>query len=72
VRHERYARRESNTEVSLYLIDGGGHTWPGGPQYLPTSIVGNTTRAFDATETIIQFLLRYSLADRGPCRVESS
>ncbi len=28
------------SEAVLYAIEGGGHTWPGGPQYLPPSIAG--------------------------------
>jgi len=36
----RVIRKEYNngvdgTEVILYVVDGGGHTWPGGLQYLP-------------------------------------
>lgn len=30
-------------------VRGAGHTWPGGPQYLPVALVGGTTRDFDAT-----------------------
>lgn len=41
--------------VLLYAIQGGGHTWPGGAQYLPASIVGATTRAIDARELMWDF-----------------
>jgi polyhydroxybutyrate depolymerase len=47
------------TEVIFYRIDNGGHTWPGGNQYLSKSIVGPTTRAFDASEVIAQFFLTH-------------
>lgn len=30
-------------------IHGGGHTWPGGPQYLPVEQVGRASRAIDAS-----------------------
>lgn len=39
----------------LYKIQGGGHTWPGGKQYLPKSLIGNTNRDFNACEVIWDF-----------------
>jgi polyhydroxybutyrate depolymerase len=39
--------------VSLHRIEGGGHTWPGGPQYLPQHIVGAVSH-LDATGIILQ------------------
>ena len=41
--------------VRKLSIEGGGHTWPGGPQYLPQSIIGRTSRDIDATPTIWEF-----------------
>ena len=38
--------------VTLYRIDGGGHGWPGGPQFLPVlpaRIIGQIPRHLDAT-----------------------
>jgi poly(3-hydroxybutyrate) depolymerase len=35
--------------VELYRIDGGGHGWPGGPQFLPARVIGPIPRAQDAT-----------------------
>ena len=49
----------ASTEVVLYQIDNGGHTWPGGKQYLPKPVVGATSRAFDASELIAQFFLAH-------------
>ena len=37
-------------EVRLYAVHGGGHTWPGGLQYLPVRWVGRTARDFSASE----------------------
>jgi polyhydroxybutyrate depolymerase len=48
------------SEVVFYRIDDGGHTWPGGKQYLPQAIIGHTTRAFDASEVIAQFFLTHA------------
>ena len=49
-----------STEVVFYQIENGGHTWPGGKQYLPRAIIGPTTRAFDASEAIAQFFLAHA------------
>jgi polyhydroxybutyrate depolymerase len=46
---------KEGTVVALYRIDGGGHTWPGGSQYLPKAIIGGTCRDFDATKVIWDF-----------------
>lgn len=43
------------TDVELLAIEGGGHTWPGGTQYLPERIIGRVSRELDATSRIWQF-----------------
>ncbi len=43
--------------VRVYSIEGGGHAWPGGEQYLPRFIVGRTTRQIDASAIIVRFVL---------------
>lgn len=43
------------TEVWLYVEQGAGHTWPGGPQYMPKLLVGSVCRDFDASEAIWSF-----------------
>lgn len=43
------------TEVVFYQIVGGGHTWPGGSQYLPERLIGKVSREIDATEVIWEF-----------------
>ncbi len=50
----------ASTEVVKYQIDNGGHTWPGGKQYLPKAIIGPTTRALDGSEAIAQFFLAHA------------
>lgn len=42
-------------DLVYYEVKGGGHTWPGGPQYLPVKIVGRTCRDFNASEKIWEF-----------------
>ena len=49
-----YARC-AGAPVRLLRVDGGGHTWPGGAQYLPVAWIGHTNRDIDATETIWRF-----------------
>ena len=41
--------------VILYRIVGGGHGWPGGPQYMPASLVGKVSRHLDATGILLDF-----------------
>jgi polyhydroxybutyrate depolymerase len=51
----------SRSDLVFYRVDGAGHTWPGGSQYLPRFIIGSTTRTFDASEVIWAFLSAHSL-----------
>ena len=61
VTRETYAGCRDNVEVVYYLIQGGGHTWPGGPQYLPENIIGNTNRDFNATTIIWEFFKKHPM-----------
>jgi polyhydroxybutyrate depolymerase len=46
------------TAVTLYAVNGGGHSWPGG--YQPRlRILGRTTRDLSATRTIAAFFLAH-------------
>jgi len=60
VTRKHYTGGAEGTEVILYSIDGGGHTWPGGVQYLPAWIIGRTSRDLDANEVIWQFFKKHS------------
>jgi polyhydroxybutyrate depolymerase len=53
VRARRWAGCKDGREVVLYTIEGGGHTWPGGPPV--GARVGRVTRELDATEVIWAF-----------------
>jgi polyhydroxybutyrate depolymerase len=57
---KQYVNSVDGTEVILYTVDGGGHTWPGGLQYLPVRIIGKTSRDFDANEVIWSFFKTHS------------
>lgn len=37
------------------VVEGEGHTWPGGPQFLPPFLAGEATDAFDATTWLWEF-----------------
>jgi len=50
----------AGTAVVFYQVDDGGHTWPGGPQYLPKAIIGPTTHAFGASDAIGQFFAAHA------------
>ena len=51
VRHTAYGAGQ----VDLFAVVGGGHTWPGGLQYLPVQLVGRTSRDFQASDAIWRF-----------------
>lgn len=57
---KQYNGGTDGSEVILYAIDGGGHTWPGGLQYLPVRIIGKTSRDIDANEVIWSFFKNHS------------
>lgn len=50
-----YSGGVDGAEVILVGIQGGGHTWPGGLQYLSEDKIGKTCRDFDANEMIWSF-----------------
>lgn len=43
------------TQVLLYSIEGGGHTWPGGAQYAPRLVIGRVSRDLAANQVIWDF-----------------
>jgi polyhydroxybutyrate depolymerase len=52
---------QAGSSVVQYTVTGGGHTWPGGPQYLPKFLIGPASNQLDASEVIVKFLLAHSL-----------
>ena len=54
----------SGASVQLYEIQGGGHTWPGGPEPkldIVRRIVGTTSQDIDATQALLDFFSKYGL-----------
>jgi polyhydroxybutyrate depolymerase len=58
---EEYINPKNGLKVVGYTIVDGGHTWPGGWQYLPKAIIGKTTRNLNACEEIWSFFKPYKL-----------
>jgi len=61
VRREVYGKGRGGSEVILYIVEGGGHAWPGGYQYLSERIVGKASRDIDANEVIWDFFKRHEI-----------
>jgi polyhydroxybutyrate depolymerase len=59
VKRLTYAKGKDGTEVVLCRIDGGGHTWPGGIQYLPEKVIGKVCRDIDGTAVIWEFFKKH-------------
>jgi len=55
VKRSTWSDGKDGTEVVLLTIEGGGHTWPSGTQYLPKVFIGPVCRDFD-TDFIWQWL----------------
>lgn len=50
---------KNKTEVVLYKLNGGGHTWAGSSQYATRLIVGGVCRDVNATEVIWEFFKQH-------------
>ena len=57
VKHSVYAGCREGRGVELYTIEGGGHTWPGGPA--AGEAVGRVSREIDATDLIWTFFAQH-------------
>ena len=51
--------------VVLYRIEGGGHTWPSGGQYLPKTLIGRVSREIDGAEEVWSFFAGFE-SSAGP------
>ena len=57
LRRASYPGCRENRSVVLYTIEGGGHTWPGGPA--ARGRIGRASREIDATDAIWAFFQRH-------------
>ena len=55
IRVQSWSRCKQGVAVELWRVQGGGHTWPGGWQYLSEKYVGTTNRDIDAREELWRF-----------------
>lgn len=62
---EKYTGCKDGTEVILVKVIGGGHTWPGGKQYLNRRLVGAVSRDINASTMILDFFLSHSRKERS-------
>lgn len=46
--------------VDFIKIENGGHTWPGGTQYLPKFLIGRLCRDFSVSQKIFDFFISVS------------
>ena len=58
VRRTSWERCEHGPVV-LYRIEGGGHTWPSGRQYLPRFVVGRVNKDIDGADEIWSFFSQF-------------
>lgn len=59
ITEEIYSGGKNGSEVISYIVNNGGHTWPGGKQYLPKFLVGRVSRNMNACEVIWDFFRKY-------------
>ncbi len=59
-RVKREAWGSTGSEVVLYRIEGGGHTWPGGFPYASSGFAGKISQDVNASETLWQFFKTHS------------
>jgi polyhydroxybutyrate depolymerase len=57
VKRETYG---GSSEVVVYTIEGGGHSWPGGMGFVAQDILGRTTNDINASEIMWQFFRNHS------------
>ncbi len=60
VRRRTWTGCEGSGSVVFYIIDGGGHTWPGS---IPIPRLGLTTKQIDASATIWKFFAAHPLTN---------
>lgn len=61
VKRMTYGNGQEGTEVVLYEIEGGGHTWPGGLQYFPERLIGKVSRDISGNEVIWEFFGKHPM-----------
>ncbi len=65
IRRLDYPGCHGDSEVVLYVVEGAGHTWPGGKQYQPEQYIGVTSHDMDASQVIWEFFERHPMPAAG-------
>ena len=60
---ESYAGCRDNADVVFMTINGGGHTWPQGNQYLSEVIIGKTSEDINANEVVWEFFKKHPMPE---------
>ena len=55
IKKEVYSECDAQTSVVLFSVEGGGHTWPGGSQYVPAMLIGRVSNDLHTGEEIWKF-----------------
>jgi polyhydroxybutyrate depolymerase len=63
-RVETYSDCKDGATTVLYSIEKGGHTWPGGEQFVPVKYIGKTNADLDASEVIWKFFAAHPMPAR--------
>jgi len=58
-----YGGCPAGAAVTLLTIIGGGHAWPGGPQYARPAVIGKASGQLDASRAIVDFFLAQPRVD---------
>ncbi len=61
-----YSSAQIDNCVVLYTIHGGGHTWPGGGQYLSVRVVGRAVQFLNANKIMWTFFSRHPMGLQIP------
>ncbi len=59
IHKEVYTGCRDGADVTYYEMQGAGHIWPGGPQYLPVRIIGKTTKNLDGSAALWDFFVTH-------------
>jgi polyhydroxybutyrate depolymerase len=59
INFNRYTACAVGGETRFYDVVNGGHTWPGGKQYLPELIIGKTSADMSASAEMVAFFKNY-------------
>ena len=70
VTHKAYGPGKNGAAVELYVIDGGGHTWPGAASDL-RGLLGPTTRDISANDVMWEFFRQHPMPQQSARSVDA-